>query len=174
MEPGAEIQGTVYSAATGAPLPRVQVCSLFVEEAEEAWLVSRCLRTSATGSYALFGLWTDSYKVVFSPEPNEFFGGIDGYLVQFFNNQPTLVLADPLGLTAPEVRTGIDAHLTLFQSVSPPPPLAVSPALVKPKPRHRPHKRCRPGFRKKKVMGKRRCMKTHKKHRHSHKQKGGK
>ncbi|HEX6665484.1 MAG TPA: hypothetical protein VF081_02685 [Solirubrobacterales bacterium] len=173
LEQGAEIRGTVYSAATGTTLAGVTVCGLYLG-AEEVWALSECRFTSGGGSYALRGLWTDSYKVAFSSELKELFGEEsfvsedDGYLTQFFNNQPTLASADPLSLAVPEVRVGVDAHLALSHPSSPLQPPTISPALVKPKPRHRPPKRCRPGFRKKKVMGKRRCVKAHKKHRHSH------
>lgn len=175
LEEGSEIQGTVYSAANGAPIRGIEVCALFFEEVLETWLPSRCGVTSTTGSYRLFGLWADSYRVSFSFELKEIFGEPfgnedDGYLTQFYDHQPTLASASPLGLNPPEVRTGIDAHLQLAHPGPLPQPPVISPAFIKPKPRHRPPKRCRPGFRKKKVMGKRRCVKA-RKHRHKGKSK---
>jgi hypothetical protein len=174
MEPGAEIRGTVYSAATGAPVAGVPVCALFKDEGEEEWLLRECLPTSSTGSYALIQLFTGTYKVVFSPEigkdifGEEFEDERDGYLKQYFNQKTTLAAADPLSLTAPEVRTGIDAHL---QPEAFPLPKLATPILgkaIRPlRHRFKARKHCRPGFRKKKVAGKRRCVKVHK-HRHHH------
>lgn len=167
LEAGAEIHGTVYSAATGSPVSGVEVCALFMEEAEGGWWPARCLRTSSTGSYALFGLWTDSYKVVFSPELKEFFGEEvleqedDGYFTQYFDNKPTLAEADLLKLVAPEIRTGIDGHLLPEHTASLPPAPPVSPVIATPKSRQG-TRHCRAGFRKRKVRGKRRCVKIHK------------
>lgn len=174
LEAGAEIHGTVYSAATGAPVPRVWACALFMEEAEGGWWPLECAHASTSGNYEFSALPTDSYKVVFSPELKEFFGEDfeeqedDGYFTQYFDNKPTLAAADLLALTAPEVRTGVDAHLQPEARVSLPSPLSLAPAIAAPKSRHKAAVRCRPGLRKKKVSGKRRCVKIHKHHRRGH------
>lgn len=178
LEAGAEIRGTVYSAETGAAVAGVQVCALFVVEAGE-WPLRECFPTSATGSYALIALTTDSYKVVFSPEFKEFFGEEvfegedDGYLKQYFKNEATLASAEVLSLVAPEVRTGIDAHLQPEHPASPLPSFSspgISLVAAQPMHRRRALKRCRPGFRRKKVAGKRRCVRVrkHKHHRRGH------
>lgn len=175
LEEGAEIHGTVYSATTGLPVPGVEVCALAMENGEGAWVPARCGPSSSAGSYALFGLLTDSYKVAFSPEFTEFFGEEifededDGYFTQYFNNKATLADADLLPVLAPEVRIGIDGHIQLEHAtgaipVSVPPP---SIAMVTPKPHHKRARHCRAGFRKKKVNGKRRCVKRHRR-RHNH------
>lgn len=173
MEAGAEIHGTVYSAATGSQLSGVEVCALFMEEAEGGWWPARCFRTSSTGSYALFGLWTDSYKVAFSPELKEFFGEEapeqedDGYFKQYFDNKPTLAEADLVPLVAPEVRTGINGHIQPEHPESQhpesllPAPLT-SAGIATTKRRHKAARHCRAGFRKEKVRGKRRCIRVHK------------
>jgi hypothetical protein len=166
LEAGAEIRGTVYSAATGAPVPAVGVCALFMEEEGDDWLLRECVPTSNTGSYTLRALWTDSFKVAFSSELREFFGEEffeperDGYLTQYFDRKPTLLAADPLSLIAPEVRTGVDAHLQPEARF--PPPLVFSPAPIVMGALPKIRKRCRPGFKKKKLAGKRRCMKVRK------------
>ena len=53
LEAGAEVRGTVYSAATGAPASEVGVCALFMEEGGEEWLLRECVPTSNAGTYAL-------------------------------------------------------------------------------------------------------------------------
>ncbi len=169
LEAGAEIQGTVYSAATGLPVSKALVCALFIEEGGEEWRLRECLPTSSTGSYALISLSTDLYKVVFSPELKEFFGEEvseqeeDGYFKQYFDHKATLTGADTLSLTAPEVMTGVDAHLQAEASFPPPLAAPVTPSgIAGRKPHRKIRKHCRPGFRRKKVAGKRRCVKVHK------------
>jgi hypothetical protein len=172
LEPGAEIRGTVYSAVTGAPLPEVPVCALFVEEGGEDWQLRECLPTSSTGSYALLSLSTDLYKVVFSPDFKELFGEEefeedDGFLTQYFDHKATLAAADSLSLAAPEIKTKVDAQLQSKVGLRPAPPAPTPTAQPSILPRkHRKH--CRPGFRRKKVAGKRRCVKAHKHRRHRH------
>ncbi len=173
LEAGAEIHGTVYSAATGSPVSGVLVCALFMEEGEEGWWLRECVRTSGAGRYALFGLSTGSYKIVFSPELKEFFGEEvfeqedDGYFKQYFDNKPTLAEADLLPLVVPGVRTGVNGHIQPEHPASLPSALQISPAIVLPRRHHRAARHCRAGFRKRKVGGKRRCVKRHK-HRQQH------
>jgi len=169
LEAGAEIHGTVYSATTGAPVPEVVVCAFAPFGGEGDWVFRECVPTSATGSYALNALTTDPYKVAFSLEFKEFFGEEefegedDGYVTQYFDHKLTLAAADVLPLVAPEVRTGVDGHIQPKFSPTTPGQLAAPQVLFRPAPsRKSRRKHCRPGFRKKKVAGKRRCVKVHK------------
>jgi hypothetical protein len=173
LEAGAEIRGTVYSAATGAPLQEVPVCALFVEEGGQEWRPKECVSTSSGGDYTLRSLPSTAYKVVFSLEFKDLFGGgepegeDDGYFTQFFNQKTTLAAADPLFLTAPEVRTGIDAHL-VPKAGFPAPRLLLANLSGRPPGRKRKH--CRPGLKLKRIAGKWHCVKPHKhrprQHRH--------
>ena len=170
LEPGAEIRGAVKSADSGASLAGIPVCVLFQESALEEWWPLECEPTTGNGSYRLFGLDSDSYKVVFSPEFKDFFGESvgeeedDGYFTRYYDEKTTLAAADQLVLTAPEVRGDVDARLLpesrTSMSVTPAPPL-----LVTTRPQRKPS-HCRPGFRRRKVAGKRRCVKIHKHRRH--------
>lgn len=173
LEPGAEIKGTVYSAASGSPVAGVSACALFYEGILEAWLPAHCVPTSSSGAYELFALWSDSYRVVFSADFNELFGEgprrEDGYFAQYFDGKPTLAAADPLPLDAPEVMTGIDGHLQPKPTASTATPLVAPQAIASPKRSRRVPLRCRPGFRKKRVAGKKRCVKVHKHGRHHRK-----
>ncbi|HKN45394.1 MAG TPA: hypothetical protein VJW23_15895, partial [Propionibacteriaceae bacterium] len=75
-----------------------------------------------------------------------------------------------LSLVAPEARAGIDARLRPSKSSSEIFPPAAAHAIIE-APVSRPKRavRCRPGFRKHKVRGKQRCIKTHRhKHRRGH------
>jgi hypothetical protein len=170
LETGSEIHGTVYSATTGSPLPKIRVCALFFETVLEAWWPRICVPTLSNGQYELYSLWSDNYKVVFSADYNEIFGEgpreEDGYFTQYFDGKSSLGAADLLALTPPEVRAGVDGHLQPKPTASFPAPPFAPPAIAAPRPRRKAPLRCRPGFRKKMVSGKRRCVKIHKHKRH--------
>ena len=171
LETGAEIHGTVYSAATEAPLSKVSVCALFFETVLEAWWPRVCVLSSSDGQYELYSLWADNFKVVFSADFNEIFGEgpheEDGYFAQYFNGKSTLAAADPLALTPPEVRTGVDGHLQSKPTASFP-ATPIAPPIAAIQGRREAPLRCRPGFRKRKVAGKRRCLKVHRRHHRKH------
>lgn len=171
LETGAEIHGTVYSAATGAPLSKKRVCALFFESVLETWWPRICVPTSSSGKYELYALWSDDFKVVFSADYHEIFGEgpteEDGYATQYFDDKATLAAADLLSLTPPDLLTGVDGHLQPKPAVSISMPSFVFPLIATPPERSRKVRlRCRPGFRRKKVSGKQRCVKVHKRHRH--------
>lgn len=159
LKPGGQIKGVVSAAASGAPLDEVPVCALDAFEAE----LASCDYTNAAGSYALSRLSSNNYKVVFSlpeyGEEGEEFD--DGYTTQFFNSKPTFVAADPLALIAPNTVSGVNARLLRIGEVPTPPasPPGAAAAPIKKVPIS---KKCRKGFKKKKVKGKQRCVKIHK------------
>jgi len=151
---GAEIRGTVRSAATNQPLRWILVCAI---EAASGELLT-CAETDSLGGYALYGLPAGPFKVAFSLEFAEFFPGEppepDGWPTQFYNGKSTLALADVLNLTPPGTTVGIDARLGA-PSLSPLP--SAPPAPTKPKTRLH----CKRGFHKKRVKGKLRCVRKH-------------
>jgi Carboxypeptidase regulatory-like domain len=161
LAPGASISGNVSALATGLPLEEIRVCSI---EAANGSLAT-CTWTNEQGNYTLRLLPGGSYKVVFSPELWEFFPGQafpgeddDGYPTQFWNNQPVLAAASVLSLGTGGGVGGISARLGAPAAAPP----SVAP-IVKPPARKR--KKCRHGFKRKKVKGKVRCVRIHKRHR---------
>ncbi|HVQ57441.1 MAG TPA: carboxypeptidase-like regulatory domain-containing protein [Solirubrobacterales bacterium] len=163
LDPGGEISGTVVADANGQPVDETVVCSI---EATTGLLWS-CTETGFNGGYALTGLPPGGFKVGFSVELREFFGEEvevgenDGYLTQFYNDKPTLAAAEALSLPVGGAFAGIDARLDSSAPL-PKPPVAVPPVAPRPpltvtakKP-----KRCKAGFRRKKVRGKVRCVKV--------------
>lgn len=170
LEAGAEIHGTVYSAATGAPLSKVRACAFFFEPVFEEWLLRECVLSSSGGQYELRALWSNDFKVAFSVDFNEVFGEgpheEDGYFAQYFDGKPTLAAADPLPLTPPQVMTGVDAHLQPKHVPAALVTPSIPPVIATPKRHRKVGLHCRPGFRKKKVSGRRRCVKIHKHRRH--------
>ncbi len=175
LEPGGVIRGTVYSAVDGSPLAGIPWCVLAYEEAAGEYRPAECWRTTKTGSYESFGLWTDSYVVAFSLETKEFFpeeeGEADGYLTQYYDGASSAATAKVLPLVAPEERSGIDAYIWpdhLPQTVPPPASSGVPNGLsVLPIAKKKRTLRCRAGFRKRKVMGKQRCVRIHRHKHHS-------
>lgn len=153
LEQGGIIQGTVRDAATGTALEEVEVCAWELETEG-----GRCTLTDPAGNYTLRRFVSGDYKVEFWPyyEPFE---------PQFWNHKASWSEADVLALSTGQTASGINADL--LGNVLPPPPVVTPPTITppiatKPKP-----KRCKKGFRKKKVKGKVRCVKVrkHKKHR---------
>jgi Carboxypeptidase regulatory-like domain len=161
LEPGAEVAGAVADS-DGVPLPGIAVC-LFDATASAA---DRCTYSSETGSYAFPGLPSGSYQVGFSLESWE--AGIeagveaDGYESQYFDGVGSRAEATTISALAPAVVSGVNARLSPPPQPSPVPPssaaasslVAAPPVIAEPRP---PAKRCKKGFRKKKVKGKVRC-----------------
>jgi hypothetical protein len=158
--PGAAVEGQVRH--DGSPDFNVEVCA-WSTDPEGA---IRCAYPDLTGHYAITGLPGDEYKVEFWPFD-------ESLPVQFWDHKPTWDQADPVSLATGSVTTGIDADLgALAPPPTPPTPPAapaatpstiVTPPPSQTKPRR---KRCKKGFRKKRVHGKVRCVKK-KRARHS-------
>jgi hypothetical protein len=160
---GASIRGHVSDLVTGAPI-EARVCSIDAASGQ----LTTCTWPDEDGNYVLRSLPGGAYKVVFSPElweffPEEAFPGEDddGLPTQFWNNQATLGAANVISLASGASGTGVDARFAL----APAPPV-LTPPLARP-PVHK-HRKCRRGYRKKLVRGKRRCVKVRKHRRHRH------
>jgi Carboxypeptidase regulatory-like domain len=164
LDAGAEISGRLYAAAGGAPLANVRVCLWRVWE-DSKWA---CGRSNATGSYRFNRLPPLSYKVGLSSDYGLFPNGADpeddGYLEQFWNNKPSRTSADVLALATGAQVSGVDAHLISSAPVSP----ALQAPVLRPPIHHRKPLRCKRGFRKKRLKGKVRCVKVHKRRHHRH------
>lgn len=156
MERKGHIVGTVTDAATGAPIPSARVCLFELKENYEPW----CTDADWVGHYVFDGLSGGGYKVWFSPDGSEWLEE-DDYFQQFYNDKPTLALADTVNVSAGTTTSGIDAHL-VSRHLAPPPlsaPALLTTAPVKPRPS--PKKHCRKGQRRMKTRGKVRCVKAH-------------
>jgi hypothetical protein len=173
MEEGIQLAGTMTEAGTGEPVEWVPVCAL--DAATEA--IAMCRSSREDGTYSLPGLPLGSYVVSFAVD--RMVEGIvlhpDGYVRQFYDDKPTFAEADPVGGSEPQVITDLDALLVKGPEVFPPPPPGQSPEppplvlpLVTPSPpplQARPPARlrkCKKGFRKKKVKGRYRCVRKQK------------
>jgi hypothetical protein len=167
LPPGAAIVGHVSRLSTGLPLEEVRVCA--IDATIDTLTV--CTWTNEKGDYRLRLLPAGSYKVVFSPELWEFFPGEafpgeedDGLPTQFWNTQTTLAAANVLTLGVGASVGGIDARLGGAPAVIP--PATVVPQTTTPLPKRK--RKCRRGYKRKLVHGKRRCVKVRKRHRRHH------
>jgi hypothetical protein len=144
------IEGTVTDAANGAPVAGARVCAY-----------SYCAETDAFGTYAISGLPPDQYILRFTA---------DGYVTEFYKDKYREAEADLLPVDAAQIVT-VDESVgkpPAAQEEAPPAPFE-PPALLptgstttSTPPRR---KRCKRGFRRKKVRGHYRCVKKHRKRR---------
>jgi hypothetical protein len=163
LQPGAQVLGRVTEAGTGRALEGIEVCvydPLGVPSVEYA---GPCDRTDATGSYAIRSLPGSTYKVVFSQEGSAF---SDTFFEQWWNGVPSVAEATPIALAPPDTAIGIDARLTSM--IQP----RVEPIQVTFVPKS-PPKRCKKGFHKKWVKGKKRCVRKHNRRGGKHRHKAG-
>lgn len=180
LERGGRIEGRVADAA-GEPLPGIAVC-LFKAAAVTA---DRCASADEAGFYAFEGLSSGSYQIGFSLDPGSVGSeaGLesDGFESQYFDRVGNRDEAATISIVAPAVVAGVNGILSAPVVPPPPPspppvanPIVAAPPVV-PEPKPKP-KRCKKGFRKKKVKGKVRCVKVvhrHRRHKHpSHNRKG--
>lgn len=158
LAPGAEILGHVSDPGTGAPSRGVFVCANEQDPGE----YQGCDSTDTAGDYAIRSLPAGTYLVAFELEylPTGLFAK------QWWDGAATMAEADPLEIAPPESRTGIDGQATSpfwpqepggeeQAALSPPPFASLPPVLKKPLPK------CRKGFHRRWVKGKRKCVRKH-------------
>ncbi|MET0558518.1 MAG: carboxypeptidase-like regulatory domain-containing protein [Solirubrobacterales bacterium] len=174
LELAVAIKGSVTEAASGLPLEGIRACALALGSEVEL----RCALSGADGSYAIYGLHAGSYVVGFSVTRSE--AGIpiepdDGFVRQYYEDQPSFDAANVIDATEPGLYRDIDAHLTRGAEVFPRPPVASIPAastpaepIATPAPPSPPKLVCRKHFRKKLVNGKRRCVRMPRHHHRPH------
>lgn len=169
---GARVSGAVTDSATGAPLAGIAVCILAVSSPGP----ERCTYSDSDGTYEIPGVSSGSYQVAFSPEFSEFAKGEftlpeeDGWRTQYFSGSADRAGATILDLNAPQPRTGVDAALLTSRVAPPPleppaaPDVAVAAPPVLPPPVAKTPKKCRKGFKKRKIKGKVKCVRVHRRH----------
>jgi hypothetical protein len=101
---GGEVRGKVTSAATGEPLEEVEVCA-------ENPSFGECATTDAAGDYAVLGLPSGSYTVLFETRRGALIGGFE-YLSQYYNDKPVQAEANQVVVSEGTATTGIDAAMS--------------------------------------------------------------
>jgi hypothetical protein len=124
LDRGGELEGHLTDGATGLPLEptgdpatTTRVCALESWSEEEV----KCVPVGPGGDYALAGLPTGSYVLVFGADVKE--GGVvtsaDGYVRQYYRDKPNFWEAFVKIVEAPNVLTGIDATLVPGEEIWP-------------------------------------------------------
>jgi len=98
MQVGAQIAGTVTSAATNEAIPGVDVCA----DSESG---GRCAKTNSNGEYTISGLNTGSYQVSFDPPESA------NYLTQYYTGKSSPSQPEAVSATAGSETSGIDAAM---------------------------------------------------------------
>jgi hypothetical protein len=154
LEEGGHIQGTVVDAASNAPI-EAEVCAI-----SDVPAYVPCVFTDAGGNFTIEALRAAKYAIEF---------WAPGYEIQYYDAKAEFDEATRVAVTPPETVSGIDARMEKFDLVPDPvtpPPTVTSPPVTPPVVHHK-RKRCRKGFHRKRVHGKRRCVRI-KKHRRRH------
>jgi len=102
------ISGTVTAAVGGAPIAEVEVCA----EGAGPGASFECDETALDGTYTIPGLVAGSYKVEFWPRLDS------DYVLQYYDDKPTLSQATPVAVAEGVDTPGIDAALALGGKIS--------------------------------------------------------
>jgi len=157
LTPGAQILGRVTEIGTGVPLPGTWICA----EDRSPGGYQECNSADSAGNYAIRSLPAGTYFVSFGVE----YAPVTGAQIfgQWWQGAATIAEATPIAIVPPETRAGIDGQLP--ERFPKPKPEAIQVSLIPRPPGPKPQpKRCRKGFHKKKVKGKVRCVRKHKRH----------
>jgi len=167
LPPAAEVEGMVRRADNGAPFRELFVNFRPLDE-DAVWPVWPT-RGTDDGSFSMVGLPPGDYKVEFLPYDSD-------WSPQFWDHKASLEESATISLVAGTVTTGIDADIELTPTPTPQPaatpqllaPSVVSSPLVQAQPPPPKRRVCPKGFRKKRVAGKVRCVRKHKRHHQRH------
>lgn len=174
MQRGVEITGTVTDSAGAPVVYRSRICAL--DPGSEA--IVQCTFPELDGLYRIAGLPFGSYKVSFGVDVEDEPGLVlrpDGFVPQYYDGKPNFAAADVLTGAVPTVFAGIDARLEPGDDpVKPQPvPTLAQPSWQPPPAFRKPPLRCKKkGFKKRRVKGKPRCVKVHKRKRKHHRKRG--
>jgi len=106
---GSHITGRVTTADTSSPMQDAFI-SVYAGDGHSVSYVS----TNASGVYTTSALPTGNYRIQFRPSSSQQIT----YTRQYYNNKPTLALADVLNVTAPNLVSNIDAALARGGQIS--------------------------------------------------------
>lgn len=109
MSFGATVSGTITGSG-GVPLPSGYACTVLEDKEEE-----RCGWANKHGEYAIQGLGAGDYVLRFGANPE----GTAGWLSEYWDDEATAELADPLSVTGtPGEIGGVDVELAAAGGIS--------------------------------------------------------
>jgi hypothetical protein len=108
LEKGGGISGAVTAQGSGDPLQNVNVDLYDSSGDYVAWTA-----VNADGLYTFTLLASGVYHIRFDP-----YGASEDYVSEYYDDQPDLLSADPITVTAPAYVTGIDASLALGAKIT--------------------------------------------------------
>lgn len=147
---GGQIGGTVTDAISHAPVADVSACTFATLGNED---IGGCAETDTSGHYLIRRVPTGVYTIrFFTPE---------GYAPRWYTGGACGRDAVEVTVRAGALTGGIDVGLLKSGVVEYPVPACESHPEPPPKP-----KKCRKGFKRKKVKGKQHCVKVHRKRKH--------
>jgi hypothetical protein len=171
LEPEATVTGFVSDASTSGGLGEIEVCAFELTGFE----FEVCELSEPAGTYTLTDLPAGKYKIGFFPEPlfeeeEEAEPESSPFAIQYWDDEPSWESADILTLGLGTATGGIDARLVssstprTAQPVIPKPVVNIPPQTVARVAR----KHCPAGKKRKKIDGKRRCVRLRKRKHHKH------
>lgn len=104
LSEGGTIKGTVMAAAEGPPLANAHVMAILVVNPR----IAHHTRTNNDGSYEIDALPTGTYAVR---------ANAPGYQAEYYQNMETLLEADRISLTEPEVVSGVNFDLVTASAI---------------------------------------------------------
>ncbi len=169
LEPEAIITGLVSDASNSGGLGEIEVCAFELT----GFKFEVCELSEPAGTYTLSDLPAGKYKIGFFPESlseEEAEAESSPFPIQYWNDKPSWESADILTLGL-GTAGGIDARLgasstpPMVQPVTPRPVVAIPPQSVA-------RKHCPAGKKRKKIDGKKRCVRSRKRGHHKHRHRG--
>ena len=106
---GSHITGRVTTADNSLPMQSASI-SVFASDGYYVGSAS----TNASGVYTTTALPTGNYRIQFRPSSSQQVS----YTMQYYNNKPTLALADAVNVTAPSLASNINAALARGGQIS--------------------------------------------------------
>ncbi len=104
-----KIEGQVTAAPGGTPVEGIIVCAFQTSEP----FLEGCVATNAKGEYAIVGLGSGQYEIIFFGNERCGEHGCEAlpYVVEYYNEKFSSPAANLVSVTAPETQSGINARL---------------------------------------------------------------
>jgi hypothetical protein len=174
LKPEATVTGLVSDASTHGGLGEIEVCAFELTGFE----FEVCELSGPAGTYTLTDLPAGEYKIGFFPEPlleeEEAESERSPFAIQYWDDEPSWESADILTLGIGTAAGGTDASLVSSSAPRAVQPVTPNPGVNNPNPgvnippESVAPKHCPAGKKRKKIDGKKRCVRSRKRGHHKH------